>query len=74
LIDELGRPMAGASVQVTIGGTTSTMTADGSGSICFSSPPGTNVQIELSETHEAMAGDSTTTGSGHHFRSGGTGP
>src|SRR5260370_875003 len=74
LIDELGIPMAGASVSVTVGGVTSSTTADGSGIVCFSVPPGTNVSVQLVDMHEARAGESTTTPSGHHFLAGGTGP
>lgn len=74
LIDELGRPMARAAVRVTIGGTAADMRADASGMICFSVSPGTGVQLELVEAHEAGPGESTTTSSGKHFRTSGTGP
>ena len=74
LIDELGIPLAGASVKVTVGGVTSTTTADGSGTVCFNVPPGTSVTVEHVDMHEARPGESTTTPSGHHFLAGGTGP
>jgi hypothetical protein len=74
VVDELGMPIAGVTVNVTIGGTSSTPSTDSSGTLCFSFPPGTSVQVALSPMHEAHAGDSTTTPSGHHFKAGGTGP
>ncbi len=74
LIDELGLPMAGATAQVTIGGAVSSMTADGSGTLCFTVPPGTSVQVQLGDTQETQPGESTTTASGHHFLANGTGP
>jgi hypothetical protein len=67
-------PMAGATAQVTVGGATSSMTADSSGTLCFSVPPGTSVQIQLADMHESQPGESTSTPSGHHFRTNGTGP
>ena len=74
LIDELGIPMAGATVNVTIRGVTTSMTADGTGTLCFSDPPGTSVTVEVVDLHETRPGESTTTPSGHHFRANGTGP
>jgi hypothetical protein len=74
LIDELGLPMAGVTVRVTAGGVTTTATADGSGLVCLSHPPGTSVTVELADMHEGSAGESTVTSSGTHFRAGGTGP
>jgi hypothetical protein len=74
LIDEIGLPMAGITVDVTIGATTSPMTTDGSGTLCFTSPPGTSVTIKTGDAQEAKAGDSTSTPSGHHFKADGTGP
>src|SRR2546425_12606374 len=64
-VDELGIPMSGASVNVTIGATTTTETADGSGTVCFTVPPGTSISVKLDDGHELNPGDSTTTPSGH---------
>lgn len=74
LIDELGLPLVNVSVRVTIGGVSSTMTSDGSGNLCFTQPPGTMVQVQLADMHEAQPGESTTDSSGHHFRANGNGP
>jgi hypothetical protein len=74
ILDEIGLPIAGATVRVTIGGAATTTTTDGSGIICFTRPPGTSVQVQLVDMHEARPGDSTTTPSGRHFRLNGTGP
>jgi hypothetical protein len=68
IIDELGRPVQNTSVRVAVsGGPPQTMTTDSSGRICFHQPPGTAVQVEVLDTHEAAAGHSTTTASGRHF-------
>jgi hypothetical protein len=74
LIDELGVPMAGAMVKVTVGATTGTTTLDASGMVCLKAPPGTSVTVELVDSHEGSAGESTTTPSGKHFKAGGSGP
>lgn len=74
LLDELGIPLAGATVDVTINGVTSRMTADGTGTLCFADPPGTSVRVALADSHDVKAGDSTATPSGRHFRAGGDGP
>src|ERR1700754_1816236 len=74
IIDELGLPIAGASVRLTIGGGISTTSSDASGIVCFTQPPGTSVQVQLNEMHEARAGESATTPSGRHFRTMGPGP
>lgn len=74
LIDEIGLPMASESVEVTIGATTSSMTTDASGTLCFTEPPGTSVTIKTGDAQEAKSGESTSTPSGHHFKAGGTGP
>jgi len=74
IIDEIGLPIGGASVQLTIGGVTSTTTSDGNGIVCFTQPPGTSVRVQLVDMHEASAGESTRTPSGRHFRTNGPGP
>jgi hypothetical protein len=74
IIDELGIPLANATVQVTQGGATSPGTTDANGFLCFSSPPGTALQIQVDEIHEIGPGDSTSTASGQHFSANGTGP
>ena len=75
VIDEIGLPFANQAVTVTL---PDSRTANGStladGRICLSVPPGSNVRVALAETHEAGPGDSTTTPSGHHFTTNGTGP
>jgi hypothetical protein len=75
LIDEIGLPMLGVTVQVTIDGVTSTMTSDATtGILCFTQPPGTKVKIELADVHEGKPGESTKTPSGQHFKANGPGP
>lgn len=74
VVDELGLPYRSASVTVRIGGGTFTSSTDANGKICLSLAPGTSFEIELAETHEGKAGDSTSTASGRHFSAGGTGP
>ena len=68
LLDEIGLPMKSAAVKVSIGGAAAkSMTTDSEGRICFMDPPGTAIDVTLDDTHEAGAGESTTTASGHHF-------
>jgi hypothetical protein len=74
LVDEIGRPIASASVKLTLGGVVSTVSTNADGKICFSSPPGTSIIVELASMHEAASGDSTKTPSGQHFKASGTGP
>jgi hypothetical protein len=75
IVDEIGIPFRNAAVilRPATGGAHN-MTTDGNGKICLSIPPGTACEVELANTHEASAGDSTTTTSGRHFATGGTGP
>jgi hypothetical protein len=75
IVDEIGLPLANVSVNVrpSGGGMFSTMTG-ADGRICLNLPPGTNVEVEVPETHEGRAGDSVSTPSGQHFAAGGTGP
>jgi len=75
IVDEIGLPLANTAVTVrpSSGGTLSA-TTDATGKICLSLPPGTSVQIEIANVHEATPGDSTTTSSGRHFAANGTGP
>ena len=75
IVDEIGLPLANTAVTVTpSGGAASSATTDATGKICLSLPPGTPVQVEIVNMHEANPGDSTTTGSGRHFATNGTGP
>ena len=74
IVDELGLPLASTSLQVTVGATTSGMTTDANGVLCFTDPPGTAVQIQIAASHQTAVGDSSVTSSGHHFAANGTGP
>jgi len=74
LVDELGLPYKSVSVTIVMGGGSHPGTTDATGKLCLSLPPGSSFDIELAETHEGGAGDSTSTGSGKHFSAGGTGP
>lgn len=75
LIDELGLPMGGVTLQMSVGGgASSPVTTDASGKICFSSSPGTSVSLRLDDLHESQAGESIVTPSGHHFRANAGGP
>lgn len=74
IVDELGLPLASTSLQVTVGATTSAMTTDANGFLCFADPPGTAVRIQIADAHQTAVGDSSVTSSGHHFVANGTGP
>ncbi len=75
LVDELGSPLANVTVRVLqTGATPQQMTTDGSGILCLNVPPGTTLDVEIPNIHEVRAGDSTTTGSGRHFRTASGGP
>jgi hypothetical protein len=75
IVDEIGIPLASTTVTVQPSGQSPfSTTTDGTGKICLSSPPGTSVQIQVPNIHEAAPGDSTTTSSGRHFVTNGTGP
>ena len=68
VIDEIGLPMQNTSVKITIdGGAPQAFTTDTLGRVCFHKPPGTTAIVDVPDTHEAAAGQSTTTGSGKHF-------
>jgi hypothetical protein len=68
VIDELGLPMQNTSVQIAIaGGAPQSFVTDAQGRVCFHHPPGTAVEVKLSDTHESQPGQSTTTPSGRHF-------
>jgi hypothetical protein len=68
LIDEIGLPMQGTSVDISIGGAAAqNFTTDSHGRVCFHHPPGTAVVVQVAETHETRPGQSTTTPSGRHF-------
>ncbi len=75
IVDELGIPLVSTSVTLRpSGGSALSATTDLNGKVCLSLPPGTSVQVEIGNVHEAGPGDSTTTSSGRHFSTGGTGP
>lgn len=75
VIDELGLPMANQAVTLTLAdGSVHNGSTGADGKLCLSLPPGTPVTVEIANTHEARAGDSTTTPSGQHFLANGTGP
>ena len=78
VVDELGIPVANEKVKITLGtGAVHNTTTDANGIVCFGSlSPGTTGQVELEDidTHEAGEGDSTSTPSGQHFKTNGTGP
>lgn len=68
LLDEIGLPFKNLSVQVSIGGAPAkAMSTDGDGKISFTKPPGTAVEVTMTDTHETRPGDSTSTPSGQHF-------
>src|SRR5262245_5607216 len=75
VIDELGLPLAGVAVTVRpSSGSPINAGTDSSGKVCLNLPPGSSVQVDVGNIHETAPGDSITTPSGTHFRSGGTGP
>ncbi|MGD0362196.1 MAG: hypothetical protein ABSC93_15080 [Bryobacteraceae bacterium] len=60
--------MANTSVQVAIGGgAAQTFTTDAQGQVTLHTPPGASVVVQVADTQEAAAGQSTTTASGKHF-------
>jgi len=68
VIDELGLPMQNTNVQIAIGGGAAQgFVTDSQGRVFFNAPPGASVVVQVPDTHEAAAGQSTTTPSGKHF-------
>lgn len=75
VVDELGIPLRNQPVKLTLStGGVHYMTTDANGYVCLNLPPNTTGQVEVANTHEARQGDSTTTPSGQHFKTNGTGP
>jgi hypothetical protein len=68
VIDELGLPMQNTNVHIAIGGgAPQSFTTDNQGRVLLKNPPGASVVVTVDDTHEAAAGQSTTTASGKHF-------
>lgn len=74
ILDEIGLPLRGVAVKLTIAGVERRLTTNGDGFLCLSDPVGTAGQVKVGAIHETRAGDATTTLSGAHFGCGASGP